>query len=210
MGGAGFTSYQALPCPSESQVTVTVPAYRVTVHVTAWNGLNINVFHLSNATVLPADFGAAAVTLFSSFYNVISTAYPSGTAIGIGQIINLGTSPVTYVPFDATPFDISPSGSRSDARQAATITWRTAVATRRGRGRSFIGPLNLDVESSSTGLWSPTFQTTLQDGAFDLISESATANVPLQVYSRRDNAVHLVTGSNVPLTPHTLRSRTLR
>lgn len=189
---------------------MTIPAYRVTAHVTAYNGLNVNVFHFSNATVVPADFGAVAVDMLTGFYNTMEAAYPGGVTFQVGQIINLGTSPVTYVPFDSTPFTISTSGSIGDARQAATITWRTATATRRGRGRTFVGPVYGSAVSTSTGQWRSDFQTLLSDAASNLIDAGNTQTAPLLVYSKRAAAVYPVTGFAVPPTPHTLRSRTLR
>jgi hypothetical protein len=156
------------------------------------------------------SFGPVAVDMLTAFYNTMAAAYPGGVTFQVGQIINLSTTPVTYVPFDATPFDISTSGAIGDARQAATITWRSAVATRRGRGRTFVGPVYGSAVSTSTGQWRADFQTLLSDAANNLLSAATTNEAPLLVYSRRANAVYPVTGYNVPPTPHTLRSRTLR
>lgn len=189
---------------------MTVAAYRVTARVLGWNGENINVFHFSNATVVPADFGAVAVDMLTGFYNTLASVFAADTDVNVEQIINLGTNPVTYVPFDSTPFGITPGTGREDARVSATITWRTATATRRGRGRSFIGPLSQNAISTSTGLFSTTLQTDLQSAADNLISAGNTETAPLLVHSRAGNTIFPVTGRNVSLTPRTLRSRTLR
>lgn len=183
--------------------------YRVTVEHNSWNGLNVNVFHFSNDNVGPDSFGSVATTLLSGFYSTMETVFPTESTFGVGQIIDLSTNPPTYVPFDATPFDVTCSGSRGDARQAATITWRSTVATRSGRGRSFIGPLNVSSMNSTSGLWDPAFVTVVDAAAFNLRDSAITEEIALQVYSRKLNARYPVVGHHVPVTPHTLRSRTL-
>lgn len=186
------------------------PLYRVTINHQSWNGLNVNVFHCSNAVVAPADFGAAAVTLFSGFYTDIETVFCSDSVISIGQIIDMSTLDPTYVPFDPTPFALSVSGNRLDARVAATITWRSVVATRRGRGRTFIGPLTPNVISDLTGLIDEAFVATLDSAAAALINSASVADIPLMVYSPTGATQNEVTGRHVGVTPRTLRSRTQR
>lgn len=188
---------------------MAVNLYRATVHVTAWNGLNVNVFHFDSSAVLPASAGAAIKDALSGFYGTLESDYPTSTTFALGQIIDLSTDPTTFVPFDPANFDLSPSGQRSDARQAATITWRTSVATRRGRGRTFVGPLDNTVLNDSTGVWTDAFVTDLNDAASNLISAAAASDIPLMVYSRKSNSAHLVTAGQGRVVPHTLRSRTL-
>jgi hypothetical protein len=189
---------------------MAIGLYRVTVNHTSWNGLNVNVFHCSNDNVGPDDFGTVATNLFGAFYTTLESLFPSDSEIAVGQIIDLSTTPVSYVPFDPTPFDLTVSGSRADARQAAMITWRSMVATRRGRGRSFIGPLNVGALDDITGLWSDETITVLGAAADNLISESATDQVAVQVHSNVANARYPITGHHSRRQPATLRSRTLR
>lgn len=189
---------------------MAIDLYRVTVNVQDWNGLNVNVFHCDSSTVAPADFGAAAFTLFSTFYGDIESIYTSSAIVGIGQIIDLSTTPVTYVPFDPTPFTMSVSGSRADARQAITVTWRSAVATKRGRGRSFLGPLNVSFFDDTSGLIESSYVTAIDSAAAALINSANVATIPLQVYSKAGGLKHPIIGRHVGRTVRTLRSRTLR
>lgn len=189
---------------------MAIPLYRVTINHQCWNGLNVNVFHCDSTTVAAGAFGAAAVTLFSAFYTDLESVFPSESVIGIGQIIDMSTTPVTYVPFDPTPFSLSVSGSRADARQAATITWRSAVATRRGRGRTFVGPMNVSMIDDLTGLLSEAGVLAIDSAAAAVINSASVANIPLHVYSGVGATSHEIIGRHVGVTPRTLRSRTQR
>lgn len=189
---------------------MAVSAYRTTITIDGPNGQNINVFHNAKAGVAPADFGAVAVELYTGLYTSLLSLYPSGYTFAIEQIIDLDSTPPTYVPFVPDPFDITPSGSLEDFRLCATIGWKTAVASRRARGRTFIGPMNSSSIDSATGLFTSTVVDTLNAAALAFTTACTLASAPLVIFSRTADLIYTVTNHRVNNRTKTLRSRSLR
>jgi len=188
---------------------MTVALYQITATITAWNGTNVNVWHTKRGGGTTSDASLAAATI-QQFYDTVKAQFAASATISVDKCIDLSVSPPQYVPITVPALVTSTGSGRSDARLACCISWRTNVATRRGRGRTFIGPLNSSANSTSTGLLASAVTSGLQTGANALLTALATGSVDLQVYSRAANVGYTPSAAIINSTPDTLRSRTLR
>lgn len=104
-------------------------------------GMAWNIWHLRVEDEV--DFGDAMDAL-DDFYTTVKGLYPNGTQVTVGDgiIKNPYTAP-EY--FTYTPTVVTGTGQTAQAPQllAIVVSWRTASATRSGRGRTFLGPLEL-------------------------------------------------------------------
>jgi len=74
----------------------------------------------------------------SALIGYIRTYFPSTTTLTLGTVVEEGTSR-EIIP---TMASLSGSGTGSAPQALAlVVTWRTTIAARRGRGRTFVGPL---------------------------------------------------------------------
>lgn len=88
------------------------------------------------------------------------------------------------------------SGDVLPAQLCAAITWKTGVASRRTRGRTYIGPLVKSTDDANGAITS-TAHGVLDLAAQELVGQSTSADTPLIVYSRRGNIATVVTDWNV-------------
>jgi hypothetical protein len=103
-----------------------------------------------------------------TFYNNLVGYYPTGTVISLGTVVD----EVTKEELAPTMTAVSGVGTSSAPQLLALcVTWKTGVAARRGRGRTFIGPLTpACVQTDGTPVDS--FRTTVGSGAAALIASS--------------------------------------
>jgi len=81
---------------------------------------------------------------------------------------------------------VSGTGNWGPAPAMACVTWRSAKASRRGRGRTFLGPFAADAFGPD-GTLDDGFRTDLLEAAADLITFSAAnGNGAIGVYSQVD------------------------
>jgi hypothetical protein len=153
------------------------------------SGPDYNTFHIidGSAAITLAAF-QAAVTDLTAFYNAIKSLYPSGITITVGSSCEGLVPPVPIFP--VTPSTVTSGvGNAVAAPQVCMIgTWRTALAGRAYRGRTYIGPLQASVVNGATP--SSTWITTLQGAMTALLAAAASASVyDLAVYSRKNNTL---------------------
>lgn len=171
--------------------------YRVTVGLT-WNGVGspgANVWHYRADGSQPAigmeEDVADGLANLHTFYNSIRVLYPSTTSIRIPEdVLRIDTDPPQSVGF--APQVLSGTGFTTEAPEllAMCVQWLTSVRTRRGRGRTFIGPLSSGtIETDGTP--DNAKATTLQTAARALVAagEAGDANGAFGVYSRVDSVI---------------------
>lgn len=124
-----------------------------------------------------------------TFYTAITSMYAPDTTITFPEsVVDVETREEHGV---TAPADITTTlGSDELAGVAATLVWKTSVAARRGRGRTFLGPLGSSVFSASTGLINTSVKTTLTNAAQALVDKSSAGNGwGLGVYGQQDAGV---------------------
>jgi hypothetical protein len=128
-----------------------------------------NVMHVIDvdATLVSAQ---AIVQKIADFYTAIKAYYGGGVHVSVGSTVyqdppgfNLlvGTAPVDVAGTDLSGY--------AAPQLSVVVSWRTMLATRTGRGRTFLGPLGRAAETTN-GTPTPGMVTTMQTAATALIS----------------------------------------
>lgn len=130
-----------------------------------------NIWHIRTAGPAGSvDLGQAnaLIGFIRTFYNSILTHIPAATAITLGTVVEEETS-VEIAPTMAV---LSGSGTGSAPQAlACVVTWRTTLAARRGRGRTFVGPL-ATAAMQNDGTPAAATRTAIQDAAAALVTAS--------------------------------------
>jgi hypothetical protein len=180
---------------------MAIVRYTVNIGWTGSGGPGANVWHLSvpGAVEGPDHPGvASAVDAIHTFYAAIAgnmKASLSGPAEAVANVEQPGGGTFVTVP----SWSELGAGSADPLPQllALTCTWRTANATKRGRGRTFLGPFS-ETDNDTGGTPSSSLLTTVRNAASALVAASAaSADWDLVVYSRVDNTGYQVTQSRV-------------
>jgi hypothetical protein len=177
---------------------------RITVSATdpSVSGTAVNVMHMESASSSLAD-EQQCVDDLQTFYNAIKSLYKTTTTIVVGsQVIDIGVVPPAYVGTTARVVTGTGAGTSMPAQLAAVVSWRTAVATRSGRGRTYLGPFQ--ASAFSQYVLAPGTVTTLQAAATALWGAGR-----LRVYSPKNNAWYTVTQSVIKSSVYTMRTRAL-
>lgn len=191
-----------------------MPVYRATVDLrfAAGAGRGTNTWTLR--TLSPGtqtDYIQSLMEIVRAFYEDVQALFPTNSTFAWdGSVTELGTATPALLP-SATPWSLAGSGAASSYAPAPAmvcVTWKSSLATRRGRGRTFLGPL-------SPG----TFGTdgTIQDGNLDAVRDAAATLVSsslndlngggLAVWSDVDNIARDFIASSVRDQTAVLRSR---
>jgi hypothetical protein len=141
-----------------------------------------NIWHIRTVDPLPVPELAKAQTLVGlirSFYVGLAAHYPATTTLTLGTVTEEGTSR-EITPTFAT---VTGTGTGSAPQLlAVVVTWRTAIAARRGRGRTFIGPLTT-ADMQNDGTPSAVVISDVKASANSLVSSSlADGNGAIGVY----------------------------
>ena len=110
----------------------------------------------------------ALVGYLRTFYQSLNTLMPATTSITLGTVTEVTTAREITPTFAA----VTGSGTGS-AMQALSVvvTWKTSIAARRGRGRTFLGPWATAIVQSD-GTINDTSLTTIRASAAALVSSS--------------------------------------
>jgi len=164
--------------------------YRVpwTLNYAGGGAPGVNVWHVRTVSVYSngsADL-LAMLNAIHTFYTAIKSVYPTGTSIALGQVIQLDDQreiPETMPTVTGTGgTSLAPTGL------AITVGWRTSLAARRGRGRTFIGPLQLAAVQTD-GTIDNNIRSLVQSAANSLASTSqGAANGAVGVYGLEEKA----------------------
>jgi hypothetical protein len=150
-----------------------VAIFRVPINITfpGAGSPGANIWHIRTSGAIGSVENAQANALIGyirTFYNYLVAHYPATTVISLGTVTEEGTSR------EITPTMASVTGvGTGSAPQllAVVVTWRTTVAARRGRGRTFIGPLTTaDIQNYGTP--STTLMTDVNSASASLVNSS--------------------------------------
>jgi hypothetical protein len=171
--------------------------------------VNTYAFHPDSGSVWSGTNRTTVANLLighlKTFYTALGAGGMSG-AYDIGTVVLEydGTNPPVYVP--TTPQTSTVTASTTIANQlAAVCTWRTAIAGRRFRGRSYIGPLTIGVVSSAA--ISSTFVNAANTAVTTLLSNIAGTTFDLCVASHANDSSESVTSGVFTSAVRTMRSR---
>lgn len=151
-----------------------------------WTGSGspgLNVFNIA------PQGGASAVTAaneaigdLATFYTSLASLYAAGSSVTVGdRVIDNDVIPPEYVAATSQVVALGTPGPDTAPALQICVTWRSSLATRAGRGRTFIGPLN-DTVVGSDGTVNTSIVSTVQSAADTLIAASlASANYRLRV-----------------------------
>lgn len=174
----------------------------------------VNIFHARVGEVVDADIDIALDNVeagLQAFYNEIKGLYPNDVTISHDGVWQEIATPEPRQHDQGSGFSVGGTGT-SDTLPAfvcMTVTWLTALSNRRGRGRSFIGPL-VQSTAEANGTPEEANRSVLSIAAANLVDLSDnTEPVPwaLGVWSPTDNVLRDFTGSRVPNKFASLRSR---
>lgn len=182
--------------------------YRVPFNVTfsGAGGPGANVWHvrtLSDFSPVNTDL-QGLVNNIRTFYTSCASLYPNTATITLGTVTEVGTSNESVPSFTA----VVGTGGTGLAPQALAlvVTWRTSVAARRGRGRTFLGPLASGAMQTD-GTVADALLGTARTAATALVTAStASGNGAISVYGLQNQA----TGDNPDYAslPHVARDIT--
>lgn len=149
--------------------------FRVPVNITfpGAGSPGVNVWHIRTVDPSPTTELNQANTLIGyirTFYVALLGYYNTGTVLTLGTV----TEELTSREITPTMASVTGTGTGSAPQLLAlVVTWKTTVAARRGRGRTFFGPLTTAaIQSDGTPV--DTFRTNAQAAAAALVSSSTT------------------------------------
>ena len=139
-------------------------------------GPGFNIWHVSTQPGgQPGDLGEALDAL-TTFYTALKGYYPMPGKITIGEgMINDPLGSPTYVDDDSRSITTSGPTAGTPAFVALVCGWRTASATRSGRGRTFLGPF-VTGALESNGTPAPSTMLAVRNAATALVDDSQSAN----------------------------------
>lgn len=188
--------------------------YRATVDLTypVGSGRGTNTWTLRTPGGLDGVQITALMAYVRTFYTTLTFLFPTGySAQWDGTVRELGT-PTPELGPGLSPWTVngtaaSSAGYVSSASQIC-VTWRSSLATRRGRGRTFLGPIAVS-NLQANGTIADAALTTVREAAADLVTSSqATEGAgALAVWSEKDNLARDFVASSVTDQFAVLRSR---
>lgn len=192
-----------------------MPIYRASVRITSPNlgGDGANIWHIRTAGGVGNDGRLnEAMGWIEQFYIDCSQAFSPSTAIVFdGTVTEIATNEPTITEGLDT-FTVPGVGASGDLppANALVVGWRTALANRRGRGRTFLGPLSRGA-SEDNGTPTALILEKVRDAAAALVASSTDSevlgSVSVGVWSPTDNVLRDVTGASVRDRFAVLRSR---
>lgn len=191
-----------------------MPVYRTLVRTThpILGGTGVNTFHFRTPgadPILPTEaFLQDATDALETFYGyVVGSLCPSGTTVSTdGVWTMLGEDPQIV---DEDGWSISATGSTNPLPPALSmcLTWRTSIASRSGRGRTFLNPLRTTIVQTN-GTPTEAARTGLVNAGNALIAQFApVTNGAFVVYSPTQNISRDLVGCSISNEFAVLRSR---
>lgn len=187
--------------------------YQMTVDISSpvLGGQGVNIWHLRNTG--PAPDTASELNglseLVHQFYESIDACFHGDTLITFdGTMTEVGSDePSVFEGLDTWGTDGGTSVPNLPPANCIVAAWGTASATRRGHGRTFLGPLSRDC-AEDNGTPVEAIRSLIVSAGQDLISASeGLANGALGVYSTKDKVLRDFTSIKVANRFAVLRSR---
>lgn len=188
--------------------------FRATVDLSFPAGAGVGTNSWTLRTVSSSGTVSEITTLMglvNGFYDYMKGLFPAsytwrwdGTVqqLGVPNPGYLGSAPAWSVSGTSADPNYGPAAAM------ACITWRTELATRSGRGRTFLGPLP-DGANESNGSLAPAYLDVIVDAAQDLVTASEASGVvgALAVWSEKDQVARDFVAASVTDQFAVLRSR---
>ena len=166
----------------------------------------VNVFHFripgagSQATEV-----IAAITAVQDFYEAVDAYLRMGTITIGARVVTVDQTPNQIIP--ATPASVISTGSTPTTLSASVVcSYRGVNLGARYRGRIYLGPIELDQQSTDGATWDNTFIGVVSAAWADLIEVSANS-IEFGVWSKRYNAFTPAVASSVSTAIGTQRRR---
>lgn len=155
--------------------------YRIPVELvnTAFPSTMANVWHARTDTSDvfwdPVTEENTVMGELRTFYTNIAQVLAAGTTVRFpSAIANVETQ--EEVQLDAIPDVTTTSTTYAPKGLSIVISWRTSSRSRRGRGRTFVGPLADLMLEPGTGAPAFTYKQAIQDAADALVAASSGVN----------------------------------
>jgi len=117
--------------------------YRVPVTITnlaVVSGLGANVWHVQPATDALVDV-QAAIDGIRDFYTALAGRYNTSTTLVVGsRVLRIDVTPQPIIASTPRVVAGTDGGGAIPAQLANVVSWRTAIAGRSYRGRTYLGP----------------------------------------------------------------------
>lgn len=169
-----------------------MPIYRMTVKSTfpGGTGAGTNTWHFRKASVIVPG-PDTMINAVKAFYDAQKALYGSTYKwTWDGTLTEVATSSPSLVAIQTGWTVQGSSGGNMDTGPAGVglcVTWRSSIANRRGRGRTFIAPLPAQWYQTDGTILDANL-TTVRTAASALVSTSlADGNGAIQVFSHVDN-----------------------
>nr|CRY93649.1 hypothetical protein [uncultured prokaryote] len=193
--------------------------WRVPINLTYefGGGPGVNVWHVRQSSLDPGEELGDLVGMLHTFYATLTagqttgdSCFQAGMTIDCGELVNVDTQETFTPDFDA--LTVGATGGAAAPVLALCVTWRTTIAARRARGRTFLGPFAPDAcESNGTPI--EALRDTVRSACDALISDSeGFGNGAVGVYGKANpgssgHVIRDITGALVPNEFAVLRSR---
>lgn len=176
--------------------------YRLTVRTVFPGGskAGTNTWHIRTTTA-PVPGAPGVVSIVKAFYDGIKGNFGAAYSWSFdGVLAEVGTATPAQPP-QIDPWTVTGStGGNLDSGPAgvgAVVGWRSSLATRRGRGRTFISPLPAGCFEGD-GTLSAAFLASLRTAASQMVTSSlADGNGAISVFSQSDNVGRDIVSSKV-------------
>jgi len=159
-----------------------VAVWRLNVYGDFSNGAGrcINTWHVRTGNLIPTEQAAinSAASALRSFYGTVANLCPSLPAATWRCDFAVNVQDQTDLPVSQTSFaPVATAGGAiwAPPHLAICVSWKTSIRARRGRGRSFLGPLT-GGQMQSDGTVLDASLTTLTTAATTLVNASLTDN----------------------------------
>lgn len=188
------------------------PITKITVAINGGAGSppDYNVHYVTSSDQLPATL-TTVLGKFHDFYDAVKAWFPNGQVFTIGaQVLNMETTPPTVLAVPPVTVNGTDFSGYCPPQCAVVVSWKTILASRSGRGRSFMGPVGRAGETTN-GTPTPAFVTALQTAANTLISSLEPLPAAKVLYNETTKAWAGVTSAVVRGGSfHTQRRRALK
>jgi hypothetical protein len=179
----------------------------------SWTGASgspgANIWHGRNTGDFPDSTEVQGlVDIIQAFYDTIKGIYTGSVDIDFdGEVTGVGADAGDTETADTWHIDGGPTTDFLAPANCFLVNWKTSSGGRRGRGRTFLGPLNSG-QNQGDGTPVEAGRTLVQGAVDTLVSASGDfANGALGVWSREDLQLRDFTSGAVPNFMAVLRSR---
>lgn len=188
---------------------------RLPVQITAPSmpGPGVNMWHVRDGSIADDhEVGInEALGWIHQFYTACQGIFPSGTTISFdGTATEIGTAtPAVVDGLDTFTVAGTAAAGGLPAANCLIVNWRTALATRRGRGRTFLGPLATSI-AEANGTPEESNRSAVNAAIGVLVGHSKApqrAGVAVGIWSPTDGVLRDVVGGDCPNRFGVLRSR---